>query len=138
MRRFSREWICDTRLPDTSSTSPDLPQREVLDVEQHGDLAFAGRQALERPPELGAGLLARGLTLRVELGVVGLDRSISSRLPSTPVTASEDSEVRSDLLISYSSLSVAPSRGVGARRGRPRGCALDERHIREHEPVAQR
>ena len=50
-------------------TSPDLAQREVLDVEQDGDLALALRQRLERAPELGLGLGAGSLVFRVGAGV---------------------------------------------------------------------
>jgi hypothetical protein len=51
----------------------DLPERQVLHVQQHRELALAGREALERAPELRAGLLAGGLMLGIVLGVVRLD-----------------------------------------------------------------
>src|SRR4051794_26412472 len=58
----------------------DLTQREVLDVEEDGDLALALRQLLERRAELGLGLRRRRRVLGVEPlvasgeGVDALDR----------------------------------------------------------------
>src|SRR5947199_88648 len=52
----------------------DLAERQVLHVEEHGELTLALAQARERAAELLLGLRARRGPLGVELGLVGQDR----------------------------------------------------------------
>src|SRR3954470_22667391 len=60
--------LADAALGDAHDLA-DLAQREVLDVEQDGDLALALRQGVERPAELRLGLGGGGLALGVQAAV---------------------------------------------------------------------
>src|SRR3712207_2747986 len=63
-----------TLFPYTTLFRSDLAQREVLDVEQDGDLALAPGQRLEGAAELLLGLRHRGRVLRVQAHVAAGQR----------------------------------------------------------------
>jgi hypothetical protein len=67
--RLSWEWIWQTRLSEHAEDLADLAQREVLDVEQHGDLALALGQRLEGAAEALLGVRGGGGVLGIEAAV---------------------------------------------------------------------